>query len=179
MLEKIIFAGFGGQGIVLMGKAVAYAGMKEGRHVTHFPAYGVAMRGGTATCTVVVSDDEIASPVVPAPDTVIAMNQPSADKYFPMIRPGGRMYINSDLVESRKYRDDIQVIPIPANAIAEACGTIKIANMAMLGAYAGNSGVVTTETLKKMVPEMVSKRRQELVKANLEAIDQGAAAGKK
>src|SRR4030066_168398 len=126
MYQSVIMAGFGGQGIVAGGISLAYTGMMDGLNVTWFPAYGAEMRGGTANCSVVVSSDEVASPIVARPDTVIVMNEPSLAKFEPMLKPGGLLIINSSLVNSKPQRSDIRVAYVACNKIAEEIGTTKI-----------------------------------------------------
>ncbi|MBD3170325.1 MAG: 2-oxoacid:ferredoxin oxidoreductase subunit gamma [candidate division Zixibacteria bacterium] len=174
MYQGIIVAGFGGQGVVSMGILLAYAGMVDGKHVTFFPAYGAEMRGGTANCSVVVSDDEVASPVVGAPDSVVVMNEPSFAKFEPMIKPGGRLFINTSLVSSRSKRDDIEVIEVPANKIAEEIGTLKIANMVMAGSLVKHTGMMAQESLIHSVGKVYVRAKPEILKMNEVAIKQGA-----
>jgi 2-oxoglutarate ferredoxin oxidoreductase subunit gamma len=173
MTEKMLIAGFGGQGVILAGKLVAYAGMLEGRNVSHIPSYGVEMRGGTANCHVTVSDQEVASPFVPHPTTLIAMNKPSLDKFEESVIPGGNIFINSSLIERRVERDDVNVYYLPANNIAEEAGTGKASNMAMLGALVAVTGIVSMESLKRSLPEMVSKRNIKFNEINVQAMDMG------
>ena len=136
MLEQSIFAGFGGQGVLLMGQLLAYAGMMEDKEVSWLPSYGPEMRGGTANCSVVVSDAEIASPVVNHADAVVIMNQPSLEKFEKMVKPGGVLIYNSDLVTYKNPRTDVKVIPVPANSVAAEMGNDKVANVIALGALA-------------------------------------------
>ena len=143
MLIKTVIAGFGGQGVMSIGLNLAQAAMLEGKNVTYLPSYGAEVRGGTANCTVVISDDEIASPVASSPEFVVAMNQPSVMRFQNQIQSGGLFFINSSLVESEIARGDINVIKVPANSIAENLGSPKSANMVMLGAFARKSGLVS------------------------------------
>jgi len=169
-------AGFGGQGIVSGGIMLAYAGMVDGRNVTFFPAYGAEMRGGTANCSVVVSDDPVASPVVGAPDTIMVMNEPSLPRFEPMLKKGGLMFLNTSLVASKPTRKDITVIEIPANDIAEELGNIRAANMVMLGAFAKKTGAVTLDTLKNNIKKVYIRASDQMVELNKKAVDRGAAA---
>jgi 2-oxoglutarate ferredoxin oxidoreductase subunit gamma len=173
MTEKMLIAGFGGQGVILAGKLMAYAGMLEGKNVSHIPSYGVEMRGGTANCHVTISDQEVASPFVPHPTTLIVMNKPSLDKFEESVSPGGTIFINSSLIERHSERDDVNVYYVPANNIAEEAGTGKASNMAMLGALIAVTGIVTMESLKKSLPEMVSKRNLKFNEINVRALDMG------
>lgn len=135
MIEQVIMAGFGGQGVMSMGQLLAYSGMLEGKNVSWLPSYGPEMRGGTANCNVIVSDDEIGSPIVTEATAVIAMNLPSLDKFEHSVMPGGTLIINSSLIERKCSRTDIDVFYIPANEIADELGNNRVANMVMLGAY--------------------------------------------
>jgi len=147
MTEQIILAGFGGQGVLLAGQIIAYAGMNEGKNVSWLPSYGPEMRGGTANCNVVVSDEEVGSPVVVEADCLIVMNRPSLEKYEKDLKPGGLLLLDSDLIEIEPTRSDIKVIKVPANSLAEQAGSIKAANMVMLGAYNACAHVVQNKTI--------------------------------
>jgi len=149
MLTKAVFAGFGGQGVLSMGLNLAEAAMLEGKEVTYLPSYGAEVRGGTANCTVAISDNEIASPVASSPEFIVAMNQPSAVKFQNQIQSGGLFFINSSLVKAELSRGDIVVFSVPASRIAEELGNPKSANMVMLGAFTKKSGVVSIESIKK------------------------------
>ena len=144
MTTEIIFAGFGGQGVILAGKILALAGMSEDKYVSHIPSYGAEMRGGTANCSVIVSDDEVASPVIEKPDVVVALNKPSMTKFEPMIKADGLLIYNSSLIDSKPSRKDIKSIALPANEIAEKCSNARGANMVVLGCLA------------KVIPGMIS-----------------------
>src|SRR4030042_662205 len=133
MLIKTIIAGFGGQGVMSMGLNLAQAALLEAKNVTYLPSYGAEVRGGTANCTVAISDDEIASPVASSPEFVIAMNQPSAVRFQNMIQSGGLFFINSSLVDPNLSRGDIDIIEVPANSTAEKLGNPRGANLVMLG----------------------------------------------
>jgi 2-oxoglutarate ferredoxin oxidoreductase subunit gamma len=173
MYQGIIMSGFGGQGIISAGILLAYAGMKEGKHVTFFPAYGAEMRGGTANCSVVVSSEEIASPVVAYPDTLIVMNEPSLTKFEPSIRKGGLLLINSSLVAGKPKRDDVKVHYIQANEIAEKLGTTKIANMVMLGAYSKITGAISIEGLRESLKKVFPRAKQEIIDLDTDALKKG------
>ncbi len=176
MYQGVIMAGFGGQGVVSGGIMLAYAGMVDGKNVTFFPAYGAEMRGGTANCSVVVSSDPVASPVVGSPDTILIMNEPSLPRFEPTLREKGLLFLNTSLVASKPTRKDIEVVEVPANDIAEELGNIKCANMVMLGAYAKKTGVVSLDTLKKSIKKVYVRASAEMVEMNKKAIDRGAAA---
>ena len=145
MTKEFIFAGFGGQGMLLIGKFLAMACMLDGKHVSWLPSYGPEMRGGTANCSVIVSDDPVASPLVDKADVVIAMNEPSLDKFESHVRPGGLLVINSSIIDRKAVRDDIDVIYCDAQHIAEAVGNPKGANVAILGAMMEKCDIVDTD----------------------------------
>ncbi len=147
MLIKTIFAGFGGQGVMSMGLNLTQAAMLEGKHVTYLPSYGAEVRGGTANCTVVISDEEIASPVASSPEFVVAMNQPSLLRFQNQIESGGVVFINASLIEAEITRGDVEVIKVAANKLAEELGSAKSANMVMLGAFTKRSNLVSIDTL--------------------------------
>ena len=151
MVLTNIFAGFGGQGVLLIGKLVAYAGMDEGRNVSWLPSYGPEMRGGTANCSVVVSDDPIASPVLSMADCVIAMNTPSLDKFEANVLPGGKLFINSSIIDRKAVRDDITVVYCDANGIAESIGNPKGANVAILGATLAKAPVTSVDSMMEAI----------------------------
>jgi len=174
MLERMIISGFGGQGIMLMGRLLAYAGMLEGKNVAWMPSYGPEMRGGTANCTVLISKEEIGSPIVSHPKTLIAMNQPSLDKFEPNINEDGLIILNDSLIEREVKRKDINIIRIPADEIADKLGNSRAANMVVLGAYAKKSGVVKMETIFKALEKALAGRNQKLIDINKKALKQGA-----
>jgi 2-oxoglutarate ferredoxin oxidoreductase subunit gamma len=174
MNERIFFAGFGGQGIILAGKIVCLAAMREGRHVSHIPSYGAEMRGGTANCSVVVSDEEIASPLVPAPDICVVMNTPSLLKFQPIVRPGGLLIWNESLIDVKPDRKDIECLAVRANDIAETAGSYRSANMVMLGALLKRRpGVTSMNALLSVLDEAVSARHRELNQVNRKALAGG------
>lgn len=174
MNERIFFAGFGGQGIILAGKIVCLAAMREGRHVSHIPSYGAEMRGGTANCSVVVSDEEIASPLVPAPDICVVMNTPSMLKFQPIVRPGGLLIWNESLIDVKPDRKDIECLAVRANDIAETAGSYRSANMVMLGALLKRRPSVTSmDALLAVLDEAVSARHRELNQVNRKALAGG------
>ena len=173
MLSEIVLAGFGGQGVMLMGQLISYAGMFEEKNVSWIPSYGPGMRGGTANCSVVLSSEEIGSPIVTEPDTLIAMNGPSMDKFEPTVRPGGTIIYNSSLIDHAPTRTDIRVIAVPANDIAAEMGNNKVANMIVLGAYLGVSGVVSVDSVVEALKKTLSAKRHDLIPLNREAILKG------
>ena len=151
MLIKTIFAGFGGQGVLSMGLNLAQAAMLEGKNVTYLPSYGAEVRGGTANCTVAISDEEIASPVASSPEFLVAMNQPSLSRFQNQIESGGTIFVNSSLVEVKIMRGDVEVVPVLANKIAEDLGSPGAANMVMLGAFARISNLISINTLVEVL----------------------------
>jgi 2-oxoglutarate ferredoxin oxidoreductase subunit gamma len=173
MIIKTIFAGSGGQGVLMMGYVFAVAAMRDGKYVTYLPSYGAEVRGGTANCTVVVSDEEIASPVASSPDCVVVMNKPSMLKYQETIKEGGLMVINSNLVDSDPYRKDIEIIKIPANDIANELGNSKTLNMIMLGAFSAKSKITTPESLMNGLTEIVKSNNNDLMRLNRQGLDRG------
>ena len=175
MLIKTIFSGFGGQGVLSMGNAVATAAMLEGKHVTYFPSYGAEVRGGTANCTVSVSDEEIASPVASEPDFVVAMTQPAFVRFQNMLVSGGLALVNSSMVNAASLRGDIEVVEVPTSELAEKLGNIKVANMVMLGAFVRVSSIVSLPRLLKNLPDILGAKRERLLKINQEALEQGYA----
>jgi 2-oxoglutarate ferredoxin oxidoreductase subunit gamma len=173
MLNKSIFAGFGGQGVLLMGVCFANAAMNEGKHVTYLPSYGAEVRGGTANCTVSVSTDEIASPIASSPDFVVVMNAPSLARFQNLIRPGGVFVINSTLVEQKLSRTDVGDIRVPCGSIAEELGSMRIANMVMLGAFAAASDLVSFRGILDAVHTIAGSKKKELAELNEKAVTVG------
>jgi 2-oxoglutarate ferredoxin oxidoreductase subunit gamma len=175
MTTDVIMAGFGGQGILMIGNLLSIAAMEEGKHVTYFPAYGVEMRGGTANCTVVVSDEEIGSPVVGRPKACVIMNGPSLEKYLPLICEGGDLVINSSLVDPAKaVRGGLRLLSIPANDIArQVVGSQQLASMVALGAYVTVTGVVSIATLFDCIPKVISKKYEKFIPLNVNALKEG------
>jgi len=172
MQNDVIMAGFGGQGILLIGKMLAYAGMHQGKEVSWLPSYGPEMRGGTCNCTVVISDRSVGSPVIQSPRAVVAMNLPSLDKFEPHVRPGGLLLVNTSLVNREVRRSDIRVVKVAANEIANELGNPRGANMVALGAYVGASGAVSLEEVEQVVRETFAGK-QKVVDVNLEALHRG------
>jgi 2-oxoglutarate ferredoxin oxidoreductase subunit gamma len=177
MHTEIILAGFGGQGVLLIGKMLAYAAMKMGREVTWMPAYGPEMRGGTCNCTVVLSDRPIGSPISKSPHGLIALNLPSLDKFEDAVRPGGIITVNTSLINRLPRRADLTVVAVPANEVAIECGSPKAANMVALGAYLGASGVVELDQVKAIVTESFAAKPK-LVEINHAALSRGFAFGR-
>lgn len=174
MKNEIISAGFGGQGVLLLGQLVTYAGMIEDCNVSWLPSYGPEMRGGTANCSVIVSSDPVGSPVVTEADAVIVLNKPSLDKFESALKPGGKLFINSSLIDRKASRDDVEVYYIPANDIALELGNAKTANMVMLGAYIASSDIVKKESIMNAFEKVLGKRKAHLIPINEKAFDEGA-----
>jgi 2-oxoglutarate ferredoxin oxidoreductase subunit gamma len=176
MHTEIILAGFGGQGVLLIGKLLAYAGMKAGQEVTWMPAYGPEMRGGTCNCTVVLSDRPIGSPISKSPHGLIALNLPSLDKFEDAVRPNGIIAVNTSLINRLPHRTDVTVVAVPANEIAIECGSPKAANMVALGAYLGATGIVQLDQVKAIVTESFAAKPK-LVEINHAALARGFVLG--
>jgi len=173
MTHEIIMAGFGGQGVMLMGQLITYAGMLENKYVSWIPSYGPEMRGGTANCSVIVSEEPIGAPIVNEPTAVVAMNLPSLDKFEPLITPGGILIINSSLIERGPKRTDIKAYQLPSNDIASELGNMKVANMVVLGAVIAATGAVSHESVMKAFAKMFAKKPG-LLAINEKAIQRGA-----
>jgi 2-oxoglutarate ferredoxin oxidoreductase subunit gamma len=172
MLIKTIFAGFGGQGVLSMGLNLAQAAMVEGKHVTYLPSYGAEVRGGTANCTVAVSDEDIASPVASSPEFIVVMNKPSLFRFQNLLESAGVLFINSSLIDAETTRGDIEVILVPANTIAEELGSPKAANMVMLGAFIKKSNLVSLETVIEELKNVLGKKKS-LLGINTKALKTG------
>jgi len=173
MYESFLIAGFGGQGLMFSGKLLAYAGLREGKKVTYFPSYGAEMRGGTANCTVIISDSPISSPIVSHPLNAIIMSQPSVKKFFPRIAKRGKLVVNTSLIKGEFKRSDLDIIKIPANEIAEKIGELRIANMVTLGALIKKLGILPLETVIESLKEVISKDRMYLLSLNEQALREG------
>jgi 2-oxoglutarate ferredoxin oxidoreductase subunit gamma len=176
--ESVIMSGYGGQGILLMGQLLCHAGMQEGLSVTWMPSYGPEMRGGTANCTVILSSERIGSPVTRYPCSLVAMNGPSLDRFEGTVKAGGLLVLNSSLAERPPQRTDLRVLTIPANKIAEECGTLQVTNMAALGAYLGGREIVALESVALALQRLIPEHRRELISANAAALRRGFAEGK-
>jgi 2-oxoglutarate ferredoxin oxidoreductase subunit gamma len=174
MQTEIVIAGFGGQGVLFAGQVLAYAAMDAGMQVTWIPSYGPEMRGGTANCTVIISDEEIGSPLVLNPRAVIALNLPSLDKYEPLVAPGGVLVANASLVNRSIQRDDILGVMIPANEIAEQIGDKRLTNMVTLGALLARLPVLSLEAIEAALQAHLPARHKRLLPANYQAIRRGA-----
>ncbi len=173
MTNTFIFAGFGGQGMLLIGKFLAMACMLDGKHVSWLPSYGPEMRGGTANCSVIVSDEPVASPLVDQADVVVAMNRPSLDKFERSVKPGGVLVINSSLIDRKAERDDIQVVYCDANRLAEEVGNPKGANVAILGALLAKAPVVDDDKMSEAIRIELGERKAKFLPGNMKALQAG------
>lgn len=171
--RSLFCAGFGGQGVMVLGQLVAYSGIEEGRFVTWMPSYGPEMRGGTANCAVVVSDAEIGSPFVSKADIVITFNQPSLDKYHSIVKPGGTFIYNCDISSYENPRCDINVVAVPASRLAHEVENDKALNIVMLGALAELSDIVSVETAIAIIREKLGKKKPQYLESNLKAFEEG------
>ena len=175
MEKQFLIAGFGGQGVLLIGQLIAKAAMREDFEVSWMPSYGPEMRGGEANCAVVISDEEIGSPLVTEPPVLVAMNKPSLNKFMPKMAPGGILLYNASLIEDVELRDDVTVIPVPCNQIAEELGNQRTANMVMLGAVLGATRFVGADSLKETLRDWLGEKRASMLDINWQAIERGAA----
>ena len=158
MESRIVMSGFGGQGVLTIGKYIVYGGMHDDKEVSWMPSYGPEMRGGTASCSVVVSDRQVGSPIVTMADVVIVMNKPSLTKFLPCVKKGGYIFVNSSLIDAKVDRDDINVVYVPANEIAEANKNGRSANIVMFGAYVKHAGVTSYDTAVSVLKHMFEKK---------------------
>jgi 2-oxoglutarate ferredoxin oxidoreductase subunit gamma len=179
MTKKTVFSGFGGQGVLMMGYVLAVSAMRDGKNVTYLPTYGAEVRGGTANCTVVVSDDEIFSPVASFPDYAVIMNKPSLAKYEGSIKEGGTIILNSSLVDRDPSRDDVDVVKVPANDIAKELESDRTINMIMLGALVGKTGITTQDSIMNGLAEIVKAKNASLMDLNRKGMDKGVEYGLK
>ena len=175
MKKEIIISGFGGQGGLAIGKNLVEAGMAEGLFVTWAPSYGPEMRGGTANCSVVLSDKPVGSPVFNHPTELIALNEPSLAKFEAGVVPGGVVFINSDVVTDKVSREDLKAIYVPCAKIAEEVGNPKVGNMVMLGAYVAETKILKPETIEHMIEEMFAGAKAKFIPLNIEAFRRGMA----
>ncbi|MEW6587024.1 MAG: 2-oxoacid:acceptor oxidoreductase family protein [Nitrospirota bacterium] len=173
MKHRIIIGGFGGQGVLFFGKMLAYAGMLEGREVTWFPSYGAEVRGGTANCTVIVSDELIGSPVVNNPDALVVMNDASLEKFQPLLKRDGLLFYDSSLIRDPLLRTDIQVVGVPATEIANRIGNTKSANMVLLGSFIAKTRFLKGDSLLEAVESSVPESRRKIIEQNKKAIHRG------
>ncbi|SCL94102.1 2-oxoacid:acceptor oxidoreductase family protein [Sporanaerobacter sp. PP17-6a] len=178
MEERLVVAGFGGQGVMAIGQLLTYAGMIENYNVSWLPSYGPEMRGGTANCSVIISGEAIGSPLVVESDSAIIMNKPSLDKFEKDVLPNGKLFIDSSLIDRKSSRNDIDVYYIPANEIANSLGNDKVSNMVMLGAYLEITNVVKIESVLKAFTKVFGERKAKFIPLNKEALEKGAEAVK-
>jgi len=172
--QEVIIAGMGGQGVMVMGQLLAYATVLEEGNVVWFPSYGPETRGGTAECTVIISSQEIGSPVSSSPDTLIGLNQLLLDKFAPAVKREGVILVNTTLAKPSDYRDDCKIVEIPASEVAAELGNDKVANMIMLGAYVQLVRPVKMESIKASMEEVLPKRHHKIIPLNNAALDRGA-----
>ena len=173
MTHQYVFAGFGGQGILFAGKLLAYKGLTEDKQVSWLPSYGPEMRGGTASCSVIISETPVGSPIVSNPDILIAMNLPSLDKYENTVKAGGMIFYDSSLIEREVKRDDVKVFPIPATKLADENGTPTLANMIIMGKVLGETGEFTDEGVVAALKKVISAKRADMLDVNLNAMKLG------
>lgn len=173
---EIVIAGFGGQGVLLMGQLLAYAGMYEDKNVTWMPSYGPEMRGGTANCSVVLADDDVGSPCVNEPDAALIMNLPSLISFENTVKPDGVLLYNSSLIETEPQRGDIRAIKVPCNAIAAELGNDRVANVVMLGAYIALTKIVAIESVLEALRKVLGPSKEHLLAINRDALTRGAEA---
>ena len=173
MTHEVIIAGFGGQGVMAMGQLLAYAGMLEGKKVSWMPSYGPEMRGGTANCSVIVSDEPVASPLVTEPTALIVMNRPSLEKFESWVRPGGLLIVNSSMVHVQPKRTDLNILSIPINDMAFELGSDKVGNMIALGAFLEVTGAVKMESVVESLKKALPPHRHSLIPLNVDALTKG------
>ncbi len=174
MQQEIVIAGFGGQGVLFAGQLLAYAGLAEGRHVTWIPSYGPEMRGGTAHCTVVISDEPIGSPLVSHPSAAMVLNAPSLAQYAPAVKAGGVLVTDSTLISEHSNRSDLREIALPAKDIASELGNPQIANVVMLGALVRATGVVQLQSIEQVLEQHIGARHRDALEPNKRALARGA-----
>lgn len=174
MTTQILLSGFGGQGILFTGKFLAYKGLLADKNVSWLPSYGPEMRGGTASCSVIISDEEVGSPIISQPDVLIAMNLPSFEKFEPTVRPGGIVIADSSLIETKSARSDIDVYYIPATALASEMGKQSLANMIILGKLLSVMGEFDEENIKTVLSKVIPPKKADMLEINLNAMQLGS-----
>jgi 2-oxoglutarate ferredoxin oxidoreductase subunit gamma len=174
MQHEMVFSGFGGQGALFAGQLLAYAALGEDKHVTWIPSYGPEMRGGTAHCVVIISDEEIGSPIIRCPTSAMVLNNPSMDKYEPLVKPGGVLVINRSLIAKPAVRKDIAVVEVPANDLATEVGSAKMANVVLLGAMLEATHAVSLDSVSKALDEHLPAKARKLLAGNKLALQKGA-----
>lgn len=170
---NILIAGFGGQGVLFAGKCLAYNGLTEGKQVSWLPSYGPEMRGGTASCSVILSDSPVGSPIVSNPNVLIALNLPSLDKYEPMAVPGAKIFVESSLIDRKVERDDVEAFYIPATKMATDLGAPTLANMVILGKMIKETGVVGFEAIENGLKKVIPARKADMLELNMKALKAG------
>lgn len=175
MTTEIILAGFGGQGILFTGKILAYCGLMAGKELSWLPSYGPEMRGGTANCSVCISDEPIGSPLVTTPDILIAMNGPSYNKFIDAVKPGGLVLVDNSVVDEVCTRDDVTFVAMPATDIASDSGMNGSANMILMGRMLAETGLFDMDTVKKAMEKCIPPKRANLIEVNMKAVEMGAA----
>ncbi|MBQ8879877.1 MAG: 2-oxoacid:acceptor oxidoreductase family protein [Clostridia bacterium] len=175
---QILFAGFGGQGILFSGKFLAYKGLIEELQVSWLPSYGPEMRGGTANCNVILSDTPVGSPIITTPDVLVAMNLPSLQKYVGTVAPGGQIYVDSSLINAKVERDDVQVFYIPATQMAKDEGIVSLANMIIVGHLLENHSELSFDGVNEVVEKLVPPKKAVLKELNIKALTLGKCYGK-
>lgn len=173
--QEILFAGFGGQGVMFVGQLLAYAAMDDGLNVTWIPSYGPEMRGGTAHCFVVISDRAIGSPLVRNPKVAVVFNNPSFQKYDPMVAPGGLLALNASMIEARTTRTDITELAVPATDLADELGSLKLANVVLLGAVLTARPLLSLEVLERALEKHIPAHRKDMLDLNIKALRRGEA----
>ena len=173
MTTQILIAGFGGQGVLFAGKLLAYKGMYDNKEISWLPSYGPEMRGGTANCSVIISDTPVGSPIVDSPDVLMVMNLPSLDKYEKAVVAGGKIFVDSSFIERKVVREDVNAYYIPATKMAAEAGVPTLANMILLGKMLKETQVLDFEGLDGVFKKIVSAKRADLIEANLKALELG------
>ena len=173
MTKQILIAGFGGQGILFAGKFLAYKGLIEDKQISWLPSYGPEMRGGTASCSIIVSDEPVGSPIISNPDTLVVMNLPSLDKYEDSVLPGGTIFVDSALIERKVKRTDVNVHYIPATQLANTNNMPKLANMIIMGKLMAESGEFDEEAINAALAKVISAKRADMLEVNLNALKLG------
>lgn len=176
MREDFLFSGFGGQGVMFAGQLLAYAAMDAGLEVTWIPSYGPEMRGGTAHCVVVISDQPIGSPMTSHPQAAVVFNNPSFEKYEPLVKPGGLLVLNSSLIARTSARMDITALPVPATSLADELGNLRLANVVMLGAALAARPVIPLDAVRQALDQHMPAHHRDLLELNFLALEKGARA---
>ncbi|GAB4033069.1 MAG: 2-oxoacid:acceptor oxidoreductase family protein [Elusimicrobiota bacterium] len=174
MYQGIRISGFGGQGVISAGVLLAYTGILENKNVSFFPSYGAEMRGGTANCSVVIASEEVDTPIVSSPDTVIVLNEPSLAKFGSMVKPNGILIVNTSLIKTEPSRKDVKIIKVPCNEIADKLGNAKVMNMVALGVFAKATGAVSLSAIARALPKVYKKLKPEVIELNVKALEEGA-----